>query len=229
MDNSKDKNSFKPSGGLKFMVILLFFILGLLFSLPPTMILVYAELPSDYIISFFIASTIPTSFQFVFAPFIEKYTSISYGKKKTWVMATLAVNFVLIFTGSFFTSQNQQVTLGVLFTIVMVFHAIYSLSINALAVKELRIPDKTALMQGVGQISGFFSGSMGLQKLTSKEFAEFIGLSHPITTPAIFFRIVCAIMIFTAISLHFRFKERVLESEKTVQNISILKVLSYYK
>jgi hypothetical protein len=111
----------------------------------------------------------------------------------------------------------------------MVFHAIYSLSINALAVKELRIPDKTALMQGVGQISGFFSGSMGLQKLTSKEFAEFIGLNYPITTPAVVFRIVCAILIIAAIALHFRFKERVLESERTVQNISILKVLGYYK
>jgi hypothetical protein len=111
----------------------------------------------------------------------------------------------------------------------MTFHGIYSLSINALAVKELRIPDKTALMQGIGQITGTFVGSMGLQESTSKKFAEFFGLDNPITTPAVVFRIVCAILIITAIALHFRFKERVLESERTVQNNSLLKVLGYYK
>ena len=88
------------------MVVVLYFILGLLYSLPPTMILVYTELPSDYIISLFFASTIPTSCEFVFAPFIEKYTSLSYGKKKTWIIISLITNFFIILTGSFLTGEN---------------------------------------------------------------------------------------------------------------------------
>ena len=49
----------------------------------------------------------------------------------------------------------------------MVFVSILTLSLNAAALIELRIPKTTALIQGIGETSGLFAGSMILQKGTS--------------------------------------------------------------
>lgn len=88
----------------------------------------------------------------------------------------------------------------------MVFNAINNLSLNAMAIKELRLPEMTGLIQGVSQTVGFFIGSLLLLKATSLEFAEFIGLSRPITTPPVIIRTVCVLIALTVLFIHLKYK-----------------------
>jgi hypothetical protein len=64
----------------------MYFLEGVLTSLPYTMIIIYPHLPPEWIISIFTASRLPYSLKFVVAPAIEKYSSLWYGKRKTWII-----------------------------------------------------------------------------------------------------------------------------------------------
>jgi hypothetical protein len=85
------------------MLLLVYFLAGIFFSIPTTMLLVYPKMPSDYIISLFSASHLPRIFQFVIAPLVEKYTWMHYGKKKTWIIIGMTMVSLLLLAGSFLT------------------------------------------------------------------------------------------------------------------------------
>lgn len=91
----------------------LYFIQGVLLALPATMPFVYKTLPPYWVLSIFSAATLPFSFKFIegnlsdySAPFIEKFTNVEYGKRKTWIILSQIMASITLFISSFFTSQD---------------------------------------------------------------------------------------------------------------------------
>ena len=136
------------------------------------MTLVYAKLPSYNVLSIFSAATIPFSIKFILAPFIEKFTVLKYGKRKFWIVLSQISVIFLIILSSFFTEQKYEAMMGVFMVTAMFFVALQDISLDSLAIKELRIPHLVGAVQAIFQSIGMVSGSMLLLKLTSHEFAE---------------------------------------------------------
>jgi MFS family permease len=193
------------------------------------MILVYLELPPKWIISIFSAATLPFSFKFITAPFIEKYTFLSYGKRKTWIIISQIICSILLLVASFLTDEDHEVPLAILFIFTIFFLTLQGISLDAVAIKELKIPTLTALIQGITKTVGLVVGGLCFLKATSAEFAEQIGLSGPMTTPAVMLRVVCGLIFIPTVLIHFGYSERILDSERTVWEKSMLEIVGYYR
>ena len=147
--------------------------------------LVYEELPSYTVLSVFAAGSLPFSIKFLIAPFVEKYTIISYGKRKTWIVSSQLVCGTILFCSSFYTAQVHEYRMGVLMVATVFFIALQDISLDALAIKELKIPNLVGILSTVSQTIGGIFGSFFLLKMTSKEFALTIGLEEAISTPSV--------------------------------------------
>ena len=99
------------------------------------MTFIYENLPSESILSLFALCKLPFSFKFITAPFIEKYTSIAYGKRKTWVVISQILAFFMIFIASFATSEEYEVALALIFLLAVFFITLQDISLDALAIK----------------------------------------------------------------------------------------------
>lgn len=128
--------------------------------------------------------------------------------------------FSLLFTGgvvflsSFYTSGGYANLFAVLCIVAQVGMAFLDISVHAAMIKELRSAAQASIVLCYAQNVGNIIGSLFMLKLTSLEFAQSIGLSSPITTPQIFLMIYAGFLLVPGILVHFKFKERVLESEK---------------
>ena len=69
------------------------------------------------------------------APLIENHTSLTYGKRKTWMVASTVFKSVLVFIMSYFTREDQQIQLAMIFIFAKTFLGISRTSIDALALK----------------------------------------------------------------------------------------------
>lgn len=115
----------------------------------------------------FAMAKLPFSFKFVTAPLIEKYTFIDYGKRKTWIIFSQVIAFIMLMVGSLATAQNQQIVLAAIFILVVFFISLQDIALDAVAIKELRIPYLAAMLQGILQTVGIVVGGLMLLKCTS--------------------------------------------------------------
>ena len=85
------------SFGKKLLVAFLYLIQGVYLNVPGTIVLTYKQVPSYSILAYFSMAILPFSLKFLSAPFIEKYSSLSYGRRKTWVVISLlGAGFLLL-------------------------------------------------------------------------------------------------------------------------------------
>ena len=117
------------------MVAYLYFIQGVIVAIPRNIILTYSDLPESWILSIFSASVIAFSLKFITAPFIEKFTNLKYGKRKTWIVTSQVMASVTIFIGAFLTSDTQEVGLAVVLIFAIFFVTLQDISIDAAAIK----------------------------------------------------------------------------------------------
>ena len=83
---------------------------------------------------------------------------------------------------------------------------VQDISVDALAIKELKIPHLVALLQGVCQKLGTMAGALLIIKGTSTEFSESIGLSHTITSAPVIFRNLAISLISPLLLVHIFYK-----------------------
>ena len=83
--------------GKKILVIFLYFIQGIFLNVPSTIVLTYKQMPSYAILGYFSIAILPFSCKFISAPLIEKYSSLTYGRRKTWVVISLIGASLLMF------------------------------------------------------------------------------------------------------------------------------------
>lgn len=96
---SKQKSTFY----YKVLVSYLYFIQGVFLTISGTTTLTYKQMPSYGILGYFSFATSPFSFKFISAPLIEKYTLGWYGRRKTWVIASLICASIFLILATFFT------------------------------------------------------------------------------------------------------------------------------
>ena len=94
--------SASPTLYQKSLVAFLYLLQGVFLVIPSTIILTYKSIPSYDLLALFSFAVLPFSFKFIAAPLIEKYTLVSYGRRKTWIIISLTLaSLLLIFTTSF--------------------------------------------------------------------------------------------------------------------------------
>jgi hypothetical protein len=133
---------------------------------------------------------------------VEKFTLVSYGKRKFWIVISTAMGGVMIIVSSFYTAERYSNLFAVLFIIAQTFMATLDIAAHAIMLKELKSKSHTSIIMGYSQIVGGFIGGMVILKLTSATFAYSVGLTHPITTPQILLIIFGLLTILPAILLH---------------------------
>lgn len=100
-----------------------------------TMPYIYPELPDVHTMALFNSVTLPYSFKFLLAPFLEKHASIDYGKRKTWIMISQLVTGVILFIGSFYTDMEYAQLFGVLCILMMIGMVLQNIALHSLIVK----------------------------------------------------------------------------------------------
>jgi hypothetical protein len=115
----------------------------------------------------FSAASIPFSTKFIVAPLIEKFTFLSYGKRKTWVIVSQTAAGVMLFIASFLTTPDCQIPLSLILISITFLITLQDISLDALAIKELRLPHLVGFLQAIMQTMGIILGSLFLLKLTS--------------------------------------------------------------
>lgn len=180
------------------------------------MVLSYPHLPAYSIISLFTAAHLPFSFKFLLgssrcnpAPFIERYTCVEYGKRKTWMIAACFLIGALSLAISFFTEEPYQIQFAVLYFFTMIFSVVQSISVIAYAIKELEDPAVVSFIQEASQSAGDIFGSLIFLKLISSDFARnVLGRDTPLCSPSTFFVLFGVAIILLNIAMHFLLKER---------------------
>lgn len=133
--SESSEEEFEASFILKLMFGYMYFLEGLLNSLAVTVPYIYPELPNYVILSYFSLSSIPFSFKFVTAPLVEKFSWISYGKRKTWIVINQFVTGIIILILSFLTDLSQASTFA--FTLLFAFltSSLQDIAMDGLALK----------------------------------------------------------------------------------------------
>lgn len=162
------------------------------------------------------------------APFLEQFSSIVYGKRKTWFIVSLSFTSSVVFVSSFFTDLKYDNLFAVLCILAQFGMAFLDISTHASMVKELKSPAQASIILCYGQTVGGLLGGLLMMKLTSLEFASSIGLTKPITTPQTLLAVYSVALFVPIMIVHFYFKERTLESEKRGSRFSFCEIISYY-
>lgn len=128
--------------GRVWLISYLYIIQGLVGKISETLILTYNKVPNYFILSIFEVSRLMFSlkflignFIFISAPFVEKYTSFSYGRRKTWVTITCIGIGVFCFVFSFFTTYEQILVAAWLGFPIYSFLATQDIVMDALSIK----------------------------------------------------------------------------------------------
>lgn len=211
------------------MIGYLYFMQGFILSLTGTVPYLYPELPDYFTLSLFSLSTIPFSLKFISAPLLEKYSSLSYGKRKTWIMGSQLLTITSIFILSFFTDQIYAKVFAFIALFMLVGLSLQDISLDALCLKELPSSKEMSTIQAGCQSSGIIIGGLTLMKLTSLEFANSIGLAQPIMTFRFLMLALGTFLLVPSIFIHFFFHEKHIASDHRAAEKSLLKVYSIYK
>ena len=227
--SEKDIDSYQPPFRMKALVAYLYFIQGVIFSMPMTMTLVYPKLPPYSVLAIFTTANFPFSIKFIIAPFIEKYTNLGYGKRKTWIILSQSTVSILVFIASFYTDQSYQAEMGFMMVTCVFCISLQDISLDAMAIKELKIPNLVGILQAIMMTLGIITGSVFLLKSTSAEFASNLGLSEPITHPSVIFRIISIFLVVPTIIVHLKYEETPLKSEKKIMKKKFFDIIKIYK
>jgi hypothetical protein len=147
------------------------------------------------------------------APFLEKYTSMSYGKRKTWLIISKILAVLLLYLASRFTDYTEINTFAWLLILINFIMMLHNIASESLSIKHFRNKEKIGILQILGDYGGAGIGGLMMMKLTNMEFAETFHLSGPIMAPS-GVMIIYAIMLLSSIPVvHFCFTERRLKSE----------------
>lgn len=101
---------------------------------------------------------------------------------------------------------------GVLCILMMVGMVLQNIALHSLIVKEISNAHESSMIQSWSEVFGILVGALILLKFTSPDFAASIGLSEPITSPQVVMVSFCVIILIPLGVIHFKFKERVLDS-----------------
>ena len=113
---------------------------------------------------------------------------------------------------SFITDQTDAKLFAVLMIVAQTMMATVDIAAHAVMVKQLGSVGKSSVILSYGQAIGTIIGTMVILKFTSQQFAESIGLQHPITTPQVIISLFATLYLFTALYIQFCFTEKVLDS-----------------
>lgn len=117
------------------MIGYLYFAQGFILSISATMPYIYPELPDYFTLSLFSLSALPFSFKFVTAPLLEKYSSITYGKRKTWIVVSQFATILTVFLCSFFTDLNQAKNFAIIGFFMYFALSLQDIALDALCLK----------------------------------------------------------------------------------------------
>jgi hypothetical protein len=101
------------------------------------------------------------------APFLEKYTNLSYGKRKTWIIISQLICACILLGASFFTEVTFASLIALLLMSSELFLTIQDISLDSLSIKETRSPERASMIQSIAQPFGTVIGSLVLLKFTS--------------------------------------------------------------
>ncbi len=85
------------------------------------------------------------------------------------------------------------------------FVTLQDISLDALALKELKVSRIISLIQATSQGAGVLFGSLLVLKLTSQEFANFIGKEQAITSLQVIIVVIAAGNLIPSVLIHFLF------------------------
>jgi hypothetical protein len=88
------------------MVGYLEFAQGCVYAIAGTIPYAYKNLPDYFTLSIFMMCTLPFALKFITAPLLEKFTSLRYGKRKTWVVINQTAVGLLLLLASFYTGED---------------------------------------------------------------------------------------------------------------------------
>lgn len=97
--------------------------------------------------------------------------------------------------------------MSILFFISMIFNSCADISVDALSLKEIVIPEKISYVQSAAKKVGQIIGGFVFLKLVSNHFAAYFGMSHSIMTVPTFLRIIGFSFILLQVFTHIFYKE----------------------
>lgn len=113
----------------------------------------------------------------------------------------------LLFLLSFFTSEEYTYLMALSLFLAVFLMSLEDISTDALAVKELKDPERASFLQAAMQQVGSIIGSLVFMKLISKEFAEGLGLSAPLMTVPQYFRAIALMILLPTLFIHTKYRE----------------------
>lgn len=109
---------------------------GIYLSLIGSIVYLYPVFPTPNVLSTFSIASLPFSFKFLTAPFVEKYTIQSYGPRKFWISLSLFATSILTYPLALIaTVQEQYETTAALLFVIIAFISLGDIGIDAAAVK----------------------------------------------------------------------------------------------
>lgn len=69
------------------------------------------------------------------APFVEKYTSMEYGKRKTWLIISQIITGFLIFVLSFYTQPENAKFFAIMLFFIYFCNSIQNIALDGLCIK----------------------------------------------------------------------------------------------
>ena len=164
--------------GKKFLVIYLYFVQGVFLNIPSTIVMTYKEIPNYSILGYFSIILLPFSCKFISAPVIEKYSSVKYGRRKTWVVISLigaGLLLLLISPLAAIEQEETQIRMAILFTGVIFLVSLEDISVDALSVKELQSTELPSFYQCIMQPIGGVFGSMVMLEMVNGSITSQLG------------------------------------------------------
>lgn len=115
---------------------------GIVSGFAATMPYIYTQLPDTNTMTIFNSTNLPFSLKFLIgnliiylAPFLEKFSFVEYGKRKTWFMFSLVFTSLVVFTSSFYTEYKYDNLFAILCILAQVGMAFLDISVHAAMVK----------------------------------------------------------------------------------------------
>jgi len=119
-----------------------------------------------------------------------------------------------LFVSAFFTDMKYANLFAILAFLTQSWMVLLDVSTHALMVKELNSVAKSSIILCFAQTAGGVFSGLIILKLTSKEFAEILGLENAISSPKVIIICFALFNIIPLLYMNFRLKETVLQSER---------------
>ncbi len=95
---------------------------------------------------------------------------------------------------------------GVLCILMMVGMVLQNIALHSLIVKEITNAHESSMIQSWSEVFGILVGALILLKFTSRDFAESIGLTEPISSPQVVITIFCVVILIPLFIIHLKFE-----------------------